>query len=336
MIIQIQKFKYEIQELQLTEKMVETLYNDYQTSFPGFTEIIKSWDSNYMKEMITSLISKIPIFLENVNIENAEIPKNTDEDTNLEWLLRRKISENENSVIELPDFIATNEKAIDVYYRFILRSLTEIIKLIGFSNNSPIDVFNALSDDPDLLYTKKIKDNLNKHYPVYKRDYDPALFNFIKDYVKLLNPPELSKSILVTSMTKTEFEEYLDHLFPGKEILNKDVKKHLKSWFHYNRNEEKDIEPMYFDDNDDEPYYIAYVLKISGITQEKKTKFNVLDYIKKSNEWLDNNLLSRKSESRFSNFAELEGSLEKYSREIVKKEIDSNLETYKLQKKKPK
>ncbi|MCF8407704.1 MAG: hypothetical protein K9G36_01915 [Crocinitomicaceae bacterium] len=334
MVIQIQKFKYEIQEVQLAEKMVETLYKDYQTSFPGFEEILDSWDSNYIKEMITGLISKILIFQENVNIENPETLENTDEDTNLEWLLIRKISDYENSVIELPDSIATNEKAINVYYRFILRSIAELMILIGYKNY-PIDIFKELSDDPDLLYTKKIKDNLNKHYPGHKRDYNTEPFKFIGDYVKLLNPPELSKSILVTSMTKTEFEEYLDHLFPGDEILNKEVKKRFKSWFHYSKNQEKDIEPFYFEDDDNQPYYIAYFLKFSGITQEKKTKFNVLAYIKKSNEWLDNNLLSRKSESRFSNFADLEGSLEKYSREIVKNEIDSNLETYKLQKKKP-
>jgi hypothetical protein len=335
MVIQIQKFKYEIQEVLLSEKLVEMLYKDYQTSFPGFAEIIESWDSNYMKEMITGFISKMLLVQEIVNIQNSEIPKNTDEDTNLEWLLIRKISDYENSVLELPDNIATNEKAINVYYRFILRSMTELMKLIGLKNDE-IDIFNGLSVDQDLLYTKMLKDNLNKYYPIYKRDYNPELFNFIGDYVKLLNPPELSKSILVTSINKTEFEDYLDHIFPGEKILNIGVKKHLKSWFHFSNNQEKDIEPIFFEENDDQPYYIAYFLKFSGITQEKKTKFNVLAYIKKSNEWLDNNLLSRKSESRFSKFAELEDSLKKYSRETVKKDIDENLENYKIQKKNPK
>jgi hypothetical protein len=335
MVIKNQKLRYEIQEVLLAEKLVEMLYKDYQSSFPGFAEIIKSWDSNYMKEMITGLISKIQLIQEIVNIQNSEIPKNTDEDTNLEWLLISIISDYENSVIELPDSIATSEKAINVYYRFIIRTITELMKQIGLKNDE-IDLFNELSDDQDLLYTKKIKDHLNKHYPINKREYNPERFNFIGDYVKLLNPPELSKSILVTRMNKTEFEDYLEQIFPKDEILNKEVKKRLKSWFHYSKNQEKDIEPIFFEDNDDQPFYIAYFLKFSGITQEKKTRLNVLAYFKKSNEWLENNLLSSKSESRFSNFADLEGSLEKYSREDVKKVIDSNLEKYKIHQKNPK
>lgn len=323
MIIQIQKFKYEIQELQLAEKMVETLYNDYQTSFPGFTEIIKSWDSNYMKEMITSLINKIPIFLENVNIENAEIPKNTDEDTNLEWLLRRKISENENSVIELPDFIATNEKAIDVYYRFILRSLTEIIKLIGFSSNYPIDVFNALSDDPDLLYTKKIKDNLNKHYPVYKRDYDPAPFNFLRDYVKLLNPPGLSKSILIRNKNKIEFEKFIDIVFSEKYIINDEQKKHFKTWFHYKSDIPKDVEPIYFEDNEDTAFYLAYFIKTIG--GGLNSKFQIISRVEKINEWLNTNLIVKTNHGLLADFSQLNKYLKEFYRSEKRDSILKNI-----------
>jgi hypothetical protein len=287
------------------------------------------------KLMFEWLIKKIIVLF--LKIDELVI-NHSDHLTNLELNIRSLFSDIPISIVDSPDL---KNIVPSQYIKEIVRFNDQFVRefqSIFFPEfeKSIYRRIDKLEENSNLTYLKIINDFSDRCIPNYFQDYRSPFFDFLKDYIKLLNPPELSKSILVTSMTKTDFEEYLDHLFPGKEILNKDVKKHLKSWFHYNRNEEKDIEPMYFDDNDDEPYYIAYVLKFSGITQEKKTKFNVLAYIKKSNEWLDNNLLSRKSESRFSNFAELDGLLEKYSREIVKKEIDSNLETYKLQKKKPK
>jgi hypothetical protein len=205
-----------------------------------------------------------------------------------------------------------------------------------FAIESPNSLPDKFEENTNLTVLKELKEFSDKTIPNYKREKQSPFFDFLNDHIKLLNPPELSKSILVTRLNKTEFEDYLDHIFPGDEILNKEVKKRFKSWFHYSKNQQKDIEPIYFEEDDDQPYYVAYFLKFSGITQEKKTKFNVLSYIKKSNKWLDNNLLSRKSESRFSKFAELEDSLTKYSREIVKKVIDANLEDYKIQNKNPK
>jgi hypothetical protein len=255
------------------------------------------------------------------------ISVHTDKFANVESTLRVQYSDfTEEKEKKMKEYQPTQYKKEVVRFidSFAIEFHTIFFPEYKIKENSLPDKFE---DDTNLTHTKGIKEFLDKFIPDYIREYRSPFFDFLNDHIKVESLVKSTFSIKVIKFDKSQFDSKIDDIFVNDSIITIDQKNQLKSWFHYSKNDKVRVEPMYFDDDDDAPYYIAYFIRECGGCNNSEVQY--IESIFKINQWLQCNLLLNTTGNFVIKFDQLNRAFKKKSRKKVKDNILKKIQTWK-------
>ena len=317
MVIKNQKLRYEIQEVLLAEKLVENLHN-ILTCTPGIDpEEIINWNHQEMQLLFVQYLKEFEQLFES----DEKLP-HIDRSTNLEIFLNKtgKIDTNLTEY-SLPDSLTdSNRNVLVEYYSYIFCFFIELVKVL--ESKSELENTNILAEihyTPNLTRVNKFLDLIKNLIPEHRlKSYDCNHFTYIGFYVKNLNMSHLNHSILVRDKNKEEFEAFIDNVFSLDSMITEKQKKNLKTFFHYHESELKQIDPMYFEVDEDAAFYIAFFIKKAGAST--KSSINIISKLSNVTDWLNANIKVKSIRGNWSDFKNYHKQFDKIRR--VKK-IDS-------------
>jgi hypothetical protein len=317
MVIQKGELKVEIQEVLLAEKLDENLHN-ILTCTPGIDpEEIIQWNHEGMQLLFLQYLKEFKQLFES----DEKLP-HVDRSTNLEILLTKtgKIDKN-LSEYSLPDSLTdSNRNALVEYYSYIFYFFIELGKVL--ESNSKLENTNILAEihyTPNLKRVNKFLDLIKNLIPEHRlKSYDCNHFTYIGFYVKNLNTSHLNHSILVRDKKREEFEAFIDNVFSLDSMITEKQKKNLKTFFHYQESGLKQIEPMYFEVDEDAAFYIAFFIKKAGASPN--SIINTISKLSNVTDWLNANIKVKSIKGNWSDFKNYQKQFRKLRR--VKK-IDS-------------